>query len=193
MVVDNSSQTIIRSLDIRRQFRPMSIGVNGAILLSDSGQTVFTPKTMNFFSQVVDGSNFVYAITGMSLAPAIVSGNPLINPFLNANYGSVSVNDGDYFIEYGSEYMIREYKYKNLNNTDIVTFTWKGRSTESTQVSPILIQIYNVTSGTWETLARETRVPADTDFTAVVTQSTNLSNYYDSNNTVTFRSYQQVV
>lgn len=88
---------------------------------------------------------------------------------------------------------MRQYKYKHINNTDACRFTWKGRSTYDTRVSPVLIQIYNQITPGWETLARETRVPADTDFTAQVVQSTNMSNYYDSNNIITFRSYQQVI
>lgn len=117
----------------------------------------------------------------------------MTNAFANANYSQINSDDGDYFIEYGSKYMIREYKYKHQNNTDAVTMTWKGRSTVACTRSPILIQIYNVNSTAWETLASNTTSPVDTDFTAIVTQSINLSNYYDSTNTVTFRSYQLVI
>lgn len=119
--------------------------------------------------------------------------NELINEFTNPNYGNVSVDDGDYFIETGSQYLIRQYINQHQNNTDNITFTWKGRSTVSPQASPILIQIFNVNSASWETKATQTLVPADTDFQVIITQTTNLSNYYDANNNVTFRSYQLVV
>lgn len=127
-----------------------------------------------------------------SLALPATGANDL-NLFNAVQVSNVSGDDGDYFIEYGSEYMIREYKSQHQNNTDNISFTWKGRSTESTLVSPILIQIYNVNSSTWETLANINTVPADTDAQVTVTKSTNLSNYYDSTNTVTLRSYQQVI
>lgn len=52
---------------------------------------------------------------------------------------------------------------------------------------------YLYTIGGWETLAVVNTQPADTDFKVVVNQTANLSNYYDANNTVTFRTYQQVV
>lgn len=117
----------------------------------------------------------------------------LVNPFTTSMYGNVSTDDGDYFVERGSTYLIREYKNKHQNSTDNIKFTWKGRSTVSTLVSPILIQIYNVSSGLWETLANQTLVPADTDFQVTVSQSANVSNYYDASNVVTFRSYQLVV
>lgn len=264
------------------------------------------------------------------------------NPFTSLQVARVLGDDGDYMIKYGSEYIMSQYKYKHINNTDACTFTWKGRSTYDTRQSPVYLQIFNqgnlavstyyfdasatgitndagawtttsnafdgntgtsagrtgtaslganylegggttapssgntitqvrarfygtdsdtavraniftaaraeslgvavgaspgsyivlstpsggwswpvlqaldvvftratglssataarveieVTSGAagaWETLARETRIPADTDYVNVVTQSTNMSNYYDSNNTITFRSYQQVI
>lgn len=121
------------------------------------------------------------------------TGSNLINAFNIANYSNASGDDGDYFVEYGSEYMIRNYKRKNTNNTDAPTMSWKGRTTESTLVSPMLIQIYNVNSAAWETLTTASNIPADTDFSVKVSQTTNISNYYDSSNIVTFRSYQQVV
>lgn len=117
----------------------------------------------------------------------------LQNRFTNTMYGDVASDDGDYFVEYGSEYLTRQYQYKHINNTDGIRFVWKGRSTLAASVSPILIQIYNVNSTTWETLARETQVAADVEFSVMVTQTTNPSNYYDSSNMVTFRSYQQVI
>lgn len=121
------------------------------------------------------------------------SGGNLLDNFNATQYSNVSVDDGDYFIETGSEYIISEYKKTWTNNTDTIAFTWQGRSTESTLISPILIQIYNVNSSTWETLTTVNAVPADTDFQVTVKKTTNLSNYYDSNNVITFRSYQQVI
>lgn len=139
------------------------------------------------------GANGMIRLTYTTTSPPPLTSTNLINSFTNAIYSDVAGDDGDYFIEYGSEYMIREYKYDWINNTDSPQFTWRGRSTVDTRVSPILIQIFNVNSSTWETLARETRVPADIDFSVTVTQTANVSNYYDSNNVVTFRSYQLVV
>lgn len=289
-------------------------------------------------------TNLIYSYQDSTSLPNTVTNETNIDS--SKNVQNQAVDDGDYFIQYGSEYVIEEYKYTNTNNTDAVTLTWKGRSTESCVVSPLLIQVYNlsngvftyyfnasqagptdagaiwsnlpnafdgniltfanssnngggstlngtgttapiigptisqvraraylggastgslfvfavdifsgatdlgtmagslgpigatpfvtlsvpsggwtwakinalqaqisgdgigsnkfnaarveieVTAGTglpWETLARETRVPADTDFTMRVTQSANMSNYYDANNTITFRSYQQVL
>lgn len=117
----------------------------------------------------------------------------IANNFNAVQYGNVSSDDGDYFIEKGSRFLIQVYENTHQNNTDNIIFTWKGRSTVSTLVSPILIQIYNVNSAAWETLANVNTVPADTDFTTTVSQTANLSNYYTTNSTVTFRSYQLVI
>lgn len=116
----------------------------------------------------------------------------LLNSFNAVNYGNEAIDDGDYFIERGARYVIQEYRDMHINNTDNITFTWKGRSTLSTLISPILIQIYNFSTGLWETLANQTLTPADIDSQVTVTQSTNVANYYDATNMVTFRSYQQV-
>lgn len=121
------------------------------------------------------------------------TGSSVTNAFTSPLVADVSGDDEDYFIEFGSDYMIREYKKDWINNTDTPSFTWRGRTTESTVTSPMLIQIYNVNSGAWETLAVANKVPADTDFSVTVSQTTNVSNYYDANNIVTFRSYQQVI
>ena len=62
----------------------------------------------------------------------------------NKNVQNVAIDDGDYMIQYGSEYMIQEYKKKWINNTDVPSFTWKGRTTYDTRISPLVFQIYNV-------------------------------------------------
>lgn len=129
-----------------------------------------------------------YTTTGL---PSISSDD--MDPDSAKNYQNVAVDDSDYFVQTGSEYMIQEYKKQWINNTDTPIFTWKGRSTEPTATSPLLVQIYNQNSAAWETLATINNIPADTDFQVTVSQSTNVANYYDSNNVVIFRVYQLVV
>lgn len=172
--------------------------------LVNNGSGATTPTNVAQESKIVQTNSAVtgnFTITSTNWACRVVTfkGNlqatatDLINKFNNAQYSDALGDDGDYFIEYGSEYMIRNYQRINTNNTDSPTFTWKGRTTESTLISPMLIQIYNVSTAAWETLAIANKVPADTDFSLSVTQTANVSNYYDTSNTVTFRSYQQVI
>jgi hypothetical protein len=131
----------------------------------------------------------------VSYYPAIlpVTTTSLVGTETSVNYANEMVDDGDYFIQTGSKYLIKEYKQTWTNNSDKPSFVWMGRTTYSTLLSPLLIQIYNVSTNTWETLATINNLPADIDSPYItVTQSTNVSNYYDSNFVVTFRTYQQV-
>lgn len=141
----------------------------------------------------VDMNSGAASIPWAGIAVEIKNNIDLLNRFTSINYSNVMGDDGDYFIEYGSEYMIRNYQYDWTNNTDNISFTWRGRTTLSTLVSPMYIQIYNVTSAAWETMMVANKIPADVDFSVTVTKTTNVSNYYDSQNIVTFRAYQQVV
>lgn len=55
----------------------------------------------------------------------------------------VTVDGGDYFIQYGSEYMMQQFQYRHINNTDNIQITWRGRSTCPPTTAPMLLQIYN--------------------------------------------------
>lgn len=192
---DGASSGVLLSSQTIRASIAMATNVNGRQLEVDTNGPL-NPGSNTLTYNITPGtgvSNELYSIAAVSFAPVIIINTDLINPFNAVSYGNVSVDDGDYFIERGSTTLIREYKAKHQNNTDQITMTWKGRSTLSTLISPILIQIYNISTANWETLANQTLVPADTDFQVIVTQSTNVANYYDTNNVVTFRSYQLVV
>ena len=166
---------------------------------SSISSTSFSQSSTSFSSTSSSSStsttaipkNLVYSYQDSLTLPT--SNAVAIDADTNKNIQNVAIDDSDYFIQYGSEYMIQEYKKKWINNTDIPSFSWKGRTTQSTTFSPLFIQIYNVVGATWETLVRETLVVADTDVAYTVTQSSNPTNYYGSNNIVTFRVYQQVL
>lgn len=179
--------------DIKRQAQSMSIGLNGTLLATDSGTSVPSgSRAVSYLTKAGAGTTFLSTITAASFSPSIAAATNEVNIDTSKNDQNIAVDDGDYFIQYGSKIMLQEYKKKWTNTTDQPTFTWKGRTTQSTVLSPLLIQIYNISTAAWETLMRETRMPADTDFQRTVTQSANISNYYDSNNIVTFRVFQQV-
>lgn len=140
------------------------------------------------------GASGAVVLTWTTSQVGLPTGNAnLLNAFTNPQYANVAVDDGDYFIEYGSEYMIQEYKFKHNNSTDNIMITWRGRSTKDPRTSPILLQIFNQDSLLWETLAQESRVAADTDLVLSGTQTTNVSSYYNpSNFRVTVRVYQVI-
>lgn len=134
------------------------------------------------------GIQLTYTTSGLSL-----TGADLNNDLTPVQVSQVNGDDGDYFIQRGSEYTAMHFQRKGINNTSNINVSWKGRTTISTLISPFYLQIFNQNSLAWETIASQTLVPADTDFVINASQTTNLSNYYDSNNQVTFRSYQQVI
>lgn len=158
---------------------------------STSSTSTSTSSTSSSTSTTVIPSNLDYSYQDSLNLPSNSSDD--IDPDADRNYQNVAVDDGDYFIQTGSEYTIQTYKKKWTNNTDTPSFTWKGRSTESALTSPIIIQIFNVNSATWETLRTINKQPADFDAPIIVTQTINIANYYSTTNVVTFRVYQQVI
>jgi hypothetical protein len=68
--------------------------------------------------------------------------------------------------------------------------TWKGKPGTATSAKTLYLQIYNIFSSAWETLATDTSTAAGTLLTMTATQSSNVSHYLDANNFVTVRVYQ---
>lgn len=117
---------------------------------------------------------------------------PLTNSLNAVQYGNESADDGDYLISYGSKIVEQVFNRTFPNNTSNINITWKGRSTIALSKAPMYLQIFNQNTFAWETLSSNTVSPADTDLFLTGSQTTNVSNYYNANNTVTFRIYQQV-
>lgn len=139
------------------------------------------------------GAGGFVRLTYTTVTPPPSGGTNLINIMTGLQVGDLGGDDGDYLISTGSEFVIQEYKKQWTNNSDSPTFTWRGRTTFDTTVSPMYLQIYNVNSSAWETLDTETLRPADVDFVMSGTQTSNASNYYDSRLIVTFRIYQRII
>ena len=110
----------------------------------------------------------------------------LTNPITPAD---VLTDDNTFATETGGLFVIHQFKYTNDNNTDNIVPTWKGKSDIATSDSTMFLQIYNYITPGWETLDTDTATALDTEFTLTGTQSTNLSDYY-STNQVSIRVYQ---
>lgn len=159
-------------------------------------QSKVITATANQSSTMTAGSssNWVAGVVTLFTKPLPPSTSAdLSAAFTSPQYGDVAVDDGDYWIETGSQYVTAYYKKIWTNSTDSPSFTWRGRSTLSPQMSTVYLQIYNFNSSAWETLDTETSQPADTDFVMTGTQSANVSNYYNTRNIVAFRIYQKVI
>lgn len=101
----------------------------------------------------------------------------------------VSVDDDIYVDQSATDqYAIHQYKdFSNASNS--CTVLWKGQTNCPPTLSPVALQIYNQTSGLWETLDSDNTSNINTDFilTAVVSD---LTNYKDGDSLVACRVYQ---
>jgi len=89
------------------------------------------------------------------------------------------------------EFPIFIFKEKADSSTQTVTAGWNGQSNIAPSSRPVRLQVWNRSSGGWELLDTDNSTAANTDFDLSGNQSTNLSNYYDSNNFISFRVYQE--
>lgn len=88
-------------------------------------------------------------------------------------------------------FILHEYKDVCSRRTAF-NATFYGRSNIAGSTSPIYLQIYNRSTGLWETLNINNSVVANTNFSLTGTKSTNLANYYNSSNQISCRIYQEV-
>ena len=90
----------------------------------------------------------------------------LENQFTVANYTTVSADNATRVTQTATgEYAIFQFKDKHTNNTDSITVTWNGQSDLAPSTSPLILQVYNHTTGTWVELDRNDDGDADTDYT----------------------------
>lgn len=134
------------------------------------------------------GIQLTYTSVGLSTTSA-----DLLSDLNAYQVSNLSGDDGDYYIQRGSEFTALHFQRITTSNTQNINIIWKGRSTESSIVSPIYLQIFNQNSAQWETLDYDNTQISDKDYILNGLVTANLSNYYDSNFQVTCRIYQQVI
>ena len=130
--------------------------------------------------------------------------------YSRGNYAALPSDDTDLeFIFNGNEYQDVKYEdnvyvaqtaytqnavflFKKQFTDDVSapTATWIGRTTLAPSSSTVYLQVYNRTSGLWETVDSDNTTAADTKFTLTAVISHGLSNYFDINNFIAFRVYQ---
>lgn len=87
-----------------------------------------------------------------------------------------------------SGYVVHQFKDFAGANTKCI-ISWTGKTTLPASASGVTLQIYKVSSATWETIATNTSAPADTKFT-LSAGIANLTNY-KSGGVITCRVWQQ--
>ncbi len=87
-----------------------------------------------------------------------------------------------------SQYAIHQFKnFAGTSGSCIVT--WEGQSNLAPSLSPMVLQIYNVNTASWETLSANTSASANVDF-QIQANVPVLGNYKDVHGVITCRVYQ---
>ena len=89
-----------------------------------------------------------------------------------------------------SAYLLHLFKKTNDNREDSFDIRAVVKSTLAPTSSPVLLQIWNGTTLSWETIATNATEDADTKFSLDAMVPVNESNYYDFGNQVAVRVYQ---
>lgn len=109
-----------------------------------------------------------------------------------ADEATISTDNGTYVQQEATdEYSIFLFKDRNTGENSNFRVTWNGKSSRDASVSTIYLQIYNRTSGEWETLDSNNTTEAGTDFDLIGIKILDLGNYYDENGWVSCRVYQE--
>lgn len=121
-----------------------------------------------------------------------VATSTLAYPMDPAGYSNVSSDNGVYDTSTSSvNFPVFLFARKNSNNTNAVTISWNGQSSQSTASSTLYLQVYRYgATNAWVTIASHATSTADTDFTVTGNINSNLSQYYDGNFWVNWRVYQ---
>lgn len=125
-----------------------------------------------------------------SIVSLPTNSNTLPTVYSPAEVAITTADDSVYVDEAGTLILIHEFEYRHINNSDAPTFHWNGKSTVDCSVSPIYLQIWNVSGSVWETLDSNSTTTAGTDLDLYGFQNSNISNYYDTGNKLVFRVYQ---
>jgi hypothetical protein len=115
----------------------------------------------------------------------------LTNIFTAAEYAEVLAEDSVFADQAATDqYAIFQFKNRGNNSSDDINVSWTGKSSIAPSTSTVVLQIYNRTSGLWETLDSNNSASANTPFTLSGSKVSSLSSYYDGNNWVSCRVYQ---
>lgn len=87
-------------------------------------------------------------------------------------------------------YLAHQYRVVNNTNSDAINIHLNLQSTLAPTISPVYLQVWNVNSSAWETVASNSTAAEDIDFDLEYFLETNVSNYYDSRYEIAVRTYQ---
>lgn len=133
----------------------------------------------------------VYSRGDVAVLPA--DDTDLENAFTDQEYTDVASDDGTRVAQTATgEYAAFLFKDKHTQQ-DRIQLTWNGQSDRAPSLSPITLQIYNHTSGLWETIDSNSVADANTDLTLDGWIVTELSDYFDADFQIAARVYQEAI
>jgi len=115
------------------------------------------------------------------------------NEFISGEYTQVETDDADRVAQTATgEYAAFLFKNKHTGQATI-NVTWNGQSDLAPSESTIYLQIYNRITPGWETLDSDNATAADTDFDLEGQVTVDLANYFDVDNWIACRVYQEAI
>lgn len=116
----------------------------------------------------------------------------LSHVFTSYEYAKVAVQDQIYVSQCGhTGFTLFLWKDQFSSNTNAVIGRWVGHTHYAPSTSAVYLQVYNQVAAEWETVDSDNTTAAETDFTLEGGVRSNVANYYDIGNWVSFRIYQE--
>jgi len=110
-----------------------------------------------------------------------------------SDLAKVVSDDNEYVDLTGSNiYFIHQFKQRNNNNTDQVNISIILKSDLAPSSKEVFLQVYNRGTEGWEEVDSDNSADANEEFTLSGLITGSLENYYDENNWVSFRVYQNI-
>ena len=94
-------------------------------------------------------------------------------------------------IEGSNVYLLHQFRVMNDNGVDAIKAHVNLQTSLSPSLSTVRLQVWNILTGSWETVASNNTALANIDFDLDATIEENQENYYDIDYEVAFRVYQQ--
>jgi hypothetical protein len=115
----------------------------------------------------------------------------LSTTFNSTNYSNVTTEDSTFDTISGDGYLNYLFKaYKSGGGNFLINV--KAKSTKAPSSNTVYLQVYNRDTTSWENLDSDSSTGANTVFTLSGGKNSSLTDYYDSDNLLSLRVYQEV-
>jgi len=167
--------------------------IKGALSDNEVAELYRSPFIMFDWSDIIllSGDPLAIYSRGSEMSLPTDNDNDLENAFTESEYSDIAADDSVRVLQSATdEFSIFLFKDKNTSQQNI-SVTWNGQSDVAPTQSTVYLQIFNRNSNVWETLNSNSVAAANVDFTLIGTKTTNLSHYFDDNNRISCRVYQE--